>query len=92
MVQALDKLSSWLCVRWLGLRLPVRSALPAIGIPLTKVPEELEKAQIPRQIHFAKTPQYPQIGLEQGKQTFCPLLVHLTARGIVNLTAHHWIS
>ena len=44
-----------------------------------KVPEELEKAQIPWQVHFAETAKHPQIGLEQGKQTLRSILVHLAA-------------
>src|SRR5712691_6165507 len=44
-----------------------------------KVPEELEKAQIPRQVHFAEAAKHPQVGLEQGKQTLRSILVHLAA-------------
>jgi hypothetical protein len=38
------------------------------------------KAEVSRPVRLTDAPKHPQIGLEQGKQTFCPLLVHLTAR------------
>ena len=46
---------------------------------LTKVAQELEEAQIARQVGFAEAPKHPQIGLEEGEQALCPVLMHVTA-------------
>src|SRR5215471_13572162 len=45
-----------------------------------KVAQELKEAQIARQVGFAEAPKHPQIRLEYGEQTLCPVLMHVTAR------------
>src|SRR5215831_12382692 len=45
-----------------------------------KVAQELKETQIARQVGFAEAPKHPQIRLEYGEQTLCPVLMHVTAR------------
>jgi len=47
---------------------------------LRKVAQELQEPDIPWQGGFAHTTKGPQVRLEQGEQTLCPILVHVTAR------------
>src|SRR5262245_29661695 len=42
------------------------------------VPQELKEAHVSWEVGFAKAPKYPQVGLEQGEQTLCPILVYVT--------------
>ena len=44
---------------------------------MPKVPQELKEAHVSWEVGFAETPKDPQIGLEQGKQTLRPILVHV---------------
>src|SRR5262249_15293909 len=45
---------------------------------LPKVPEELKESDVPRQVQLAEATEHAQIGLEQGKQALCPVLMHIT--------------
>src|SRR5262249_34373012 len=47
---------------------------------LVKVAQELEEPHIARQIRFADTPKHPQIELQQRKEAFRPILMHVPAR------------
>src|SRR5437660_12815415 len=45
-----------------------------------KVAQELKEAQIARQIRFADTPKYLQIGFQQRKEALRPILMHVSTR------------
>src|SRR4030095_7132452 len=45
-----------------------------------KVAQEVKKAQIAWQIRFAHAPKRPQIGLQQRKEAFRPILMHVPTR------------
>src|SRR4030095_11454855 len=45
-----------------------------------KVAQELKEADIPRQVGFAETPKYPQIGLQQRKEALRSMLMHVPTR------------
>ena len=47
---------------------------------LMKVTQKLKEAHIAWQSRFAHTPKHPQIGLQQGKEAFRPILMHVPAR------------
>lgn len=49
-------------------------------IQLTRVPQELQEAQVPRQSGFADASKHVQVRLEQRKQTLRPMLMHVTPR------------
>jgi hypothetical protein len=44
------------------------------------VPQELKKPEVPWQVDLADATKHPQVGLEQGKQAFSPILMDLTTR------------
>jgi hypothetical protein len=47
---------------------------------LTEVPQELQEPEIPRQMRFADPPKHAQIRLEQRKEAFRSILVHVSTR------------
>jgi hypothetical protein len=49
------------------------------GILVSKVPQELKEAQVPRQVSLADATKHPKVGLQQGKQALRPILMDLAA-------------
>jgi hypothetical protein len=47
---------------------------------LRKVAQELKEPDIPWQVDFAHATKHPQVRLQQRKQAFRPVLMHITAR------------
>ena len=45
-----------------------------------KVSQELKEADVAREVGFAEASKHPQVRLEQGEQTFHPILVDVTTR------------
>jgi hypothetical protein len=45
-----------------------------------KVAQELKEPHVSRQVSFADAPKYPQVRLEQRRQAFRPVLMHVTTR------------
>src|SRR4029450_5729321 len=53
-----------------------------------KVAQELKEAQIAWQIRFAHAPKRPQIGLQQRKEAFRPILMHVPTRVFLLRVVH----
>jgi hypothetical protein len=49
-------------------------------MPLTKIPQELKEPDVTQQVAFAHATKHAQILLEQRKQTFRPILMHVSTR------------
>src|SRR6266702_1216211 len=81
MVYASDKISLAGSARngWLQRRLEDHCGLFK-GVLLTKVAQELQEPNIPRQVGFAHTTKHAQIRLEQGEQALRAVLVDVTPR------------
>ena len=53
-----------------------------------KVAQKLKEAHIARQIRFADPPKHPQIGLQQRKEAFRPILMHVPPRVFLLRVVH----
>src|SRR4030095_16828744 len=53
-----------------------------------KVAQELKEAHRPRQVGFAETPKHSQIGLQQRKEAFRPILMHVPTRVFLPRVVH----
>src|SRR5215471_2991193 len=53
-----------------------------------KVAQKLKESEVAWQVRFAETPKYSQIRLQQGKEAFRPVLMHLPTRVFLLRVVH----